>query len=255
MKIIAINNQKGGVGKTTTTINLGASLSFLNKKCLIIDLDPQGNSSRGLGLDPSLINKTIFNALILDTNINKIIKHTMIKGLDIIPSNLKLSNLENELRILNKNNINYVLKDCLKDINKKYDYCLIDCPPSLGILSINALTSSNSVLVPVQTEYFAMEGLAQVLTTIKKIQNSTNKDLKIEGFLLTMYEARSDVAKEIENEIRGCFKESTFLTIIPRNISLSECSAKGLPCILYKPNSTGSNSYMQLAKEVLNNER
>ncbi len=255
MKIIAINNQKGGVGKTTTTINLGASLSFLNKKCLIIDLDPQGNSSRGLGLDPSLINKTIFNALILDTNINKIIKHTMIKGLDIIPSNLKLSNLENELRILNKNNINYVLKDCLKDINKKYDYCLIDCPPSLGILSINALTSSNSVLVPVQTEYFAMEGLAQVLTTIKKIQNSTNKDLKIEGFLLTMYEARSDVAKEIENEIRGCFKESTFLTIIPRNISLSECSAKGLPCILYKPNSTGSNSYMQLAKEVLSNER
>ncbi len=254
MKVIAINNQKGGVGKTTTTINLAASLVSLNKKCLIIDLDPQGNSSRGLGIDTCLINKTIFNALILDTNINKVIKHTMIKGLDIIPSNLKLSNLENELRSLNRQNIDYALKDCIKDIAKKYDYCLIDCPPSLGILSINALTSASHVLIPVQTEFFATEGLAQVLITIKKIQNTTNPELKIEGFLLTMFESRSEVAKEIENEIRTCFKESTFLTVIPRNISLSECSAKGLPCILYKPNSTGSNSYLQLAKEILSHE-
>lgn len=255
-KIIAVNNQKGGVGKTTTSINLACALAMNGRKCLIIDLDPQGNSSRGLGIDITLINKTIFNALILDSDINRVIKHTMVKGLDIIPANLKLSYLESELRNLTRNrDIAFTLKDAIKNINRKYDYILIDCPPSVGILSFNALTAATHVLVPVQCEYFAMEGLAQILVTIKTIKEKYNSNLQIEGFLLTMFESKSKLAKEVENEVRSLFKETTYLSVIPRTIALSECSARGIPVMLYKPTSVGAASYNQLAKEVIDHER
>ena len=254
MKIIAIANQKGGVGKTTTAINLGAGLEILKRKVLLIDLDPQGNSSRGLGVDISLISKNIFDALILDVDINKVIRKTMMKNLDLIPANLTLSNLESEINLKSLSPFT-VLKETIKHIKKDYDYILIDCPPSLGILCLNALTAADSVIIPVQCEYFAMEGLAQILGTISKVQENYNKALSIEGFLLTMFEQRSRLGIEVAQQVRGLFLENTFAVQIPRNISLSEATARGIPALLYRPTSAGSLSYIQLSKEVIDNER
>ncbi|MCB9499346.1 MAG: AAA family ATPase [Erysipelotrichaceae bacterium] len=254
MKVIAIANQKGGVGKTITTINLAAGLEIMHKSVLVIDLDPQGNSSRGLGVDISLINRNIFDALILDVDINKVIRHTSMKNLDLIPSNLKLSNLESEINQKSLNPFS-VLKNVVSNIKKQYDYVLVDCPPSLGILCLNALTAADSVLVPVQCEYFAMEGLAQILVTISKVQDDYNKKLSIEGFLLTMFEPRSRLGVEVAEQVRGLFRESTFNVEIPRNISLSEATARGIPALLYRPTSAGSLAYLQLAKEVIDNDR
>ena len=254
MKVIAIANQKGGVGKTITTINLAAGLEIMHKSVLVIDLDPQGNSSRGLGVDISLINRNIFDALILDVDINKVIRHTSMKNLDLIPSNLKLSNLESEINQKSLNPFS-VLKNVVSKIKKDYDYVLVDCPPSLGILCLNALTAADSVLVPVQCEYFAMEGLAQILVTISKVQDDYNKKLSIEGFLLTMFEPRSRLGVEVAEQVRGLFRESTFNVEIPRNISLSEATARGIPALLYRPTSAGSLAYLQLAKEVIDNDR
>ncbi len=253
-KIVAIANQKGGVGKTTTAINLSAGLASLGRRVLLIDLDPQGNTSRGLGVDITLINKNVFDALILDVDVNKIIRKTMMKNLDLLPANLKLSNLESEIAQKSLQPF-FVLKNMIANINKNYDYIIIDCPPSLGVLCLNALSAANSVLVPVQCEYFAMEGLAQILGTITKVQNAYNKDLVIEGFLLTMYEPNANIGKEVVSQVRNLFRETTFNVMIPRNISLSEASARGMPAILYRPTSAGSLAYLQLTREVIDHER
>lgn len=249
-KIISIVNQKGGVGKTTTAINLGASLANFNRSVLLIDLDSQGNSSRGLGIDISLLNKTVLDALIGRCSINQAIKKTIFSNIDIIPSNIKLSNLEGEAKTRNLD-ILHLLSTKIKDIKHKYDYILIDCPPNLGTLSLNALIASDSALIPVQCEYFAMEGLAQVLSSINGVQTNYNPNLKIEGILLTMLESRSKLGQEVVEQVRCLFRESTYNVVIPRNVSISEASAIGMPVLKYKPTSAGSQAYIQLAREVM----
>ena len=252
-KIIAIANQKGGVGKTTTAINLSASFAHFGRKVLLIDMDPQGNSSRGLGLDPTTIKYTIYHSFFKGININKTIYKSPLKSLDVIGANLLLARTDVEIVTIPQHPFT-VLKTKIKEIEKKYDYIFIDCPPSLGLLSTNALVAADSVIIPVQCEYFALEAVAQVLATIKQVQSSHNDQLKIEGFLLTMYDERTRLGIEISQQIRGLFKESTFMTPIPRNIALAEASARALPTILYKPSSKGSLAYLNVAKEIIENE-
>ena len=253
-RIIAIANQKGGIGKTTTAINLSAALAHFKRSVLLIDMDPQGNAGRGLGVDITLLKKTIYESLAESLPAKEAIIHTSCEGVDIIPSNLRLASLEAAMYREPVERPFFLLRDAISSLKGQYDYIVIDCPPSLGLLSINALTCADSVLIPVQCEYFAMEALAAILSSISNVQNQWNPNLKIEGFLLTMYDARTQLGTEISSEVRRLFKENTFLVSIPRNQSVSESQAKQIPVTTFRPTSHGSVAYFGLAREVIDHE-
>lgn len=253
-RVIAIANQKGGVGKTTTAINLSSALAHFKRRVLLIDMDPQGNAGRGLGVDITLLSKTVYEALLGTESVQATLIHTGVEGVDLLPANLRLAQLEASMYQQPIDHPFELLTKTVAPIKEDYDYIVIDCPPSLGLLSINALTCANSVLIPVQCEYFAMEALAAILSSISNIQNQLNPNLKIEGFLLTMYDARTALGTEIASEVRKLFKENTFLVSIPRNQSVSESQAKQMPVTSFRPTSQGSIAYFGLAREVIDHE-
>ncbi len=247
-RIIAIANQKGGVGKTTTAINLAACLAEMNKKVLAIDMDPQGNMSSGLGLEKDEMENTIYEVLIGETDIKDTIQETEVENLSLIPSNVNLAGAEIEL--LDVDEKEYVLKKNVDKISRKYDYIIIDCPPALSMLTINAMTTAGSVIVPVQCEYYALEGLSQLIYTIELVKSRLNQKLKIEGVVFTMFDSRTNLSNQVVDNVKENLNQPIYETIIPRNVRLAEAPSYGMPIILYDGRSTGAESYRALAKEV-----
>ena len=248
-KIIVIANQKGGVGKTTTAVNLSACLGKAGKKTLIVDVDPQGNATSGLGVDPKTLNLSVYDSLINDTPFKDIIIKTDYENLWIAPSNINLAGAE--LELVAKTEREFILKKKLYEIKDFYDFIIIDCPPSLGLITLNSFTATDSILIPIQCEYYALEGLSQLTNTIKMIKRSLNPDIKIEGVLLTMFDARTNLSIQVADEVKRFFKDKVFASVIPRNVRLSEAPSFGQPVIEYDKYSKGAESYLSLAEEVI----
>ena len=248
-KVISIVNQKGGVGKTTSAINLAASLAVLEYKTLVIDADPQANTTSGLGFDPKTVKASIYEALISDADSSAIIAETETPNLFVIPSHLDLVGAEIEL--INAPNRENILKNKLEELKDIFDYILIDCSPSLGLITVNALTASDSIIVPIQCEYFALEGLGKLLNTVKIVQNRLNPDLKIEGLLLTMYDQRLRLSNQVLEEVKKHFQHLVFKTVIHRNTKLGEAPSFGKPIVMYDASATGAENYLNLAQEIL----
>ena len=249
-KVISVANQKGGVGKTTTTVNLATLLAKKGKKVLLIDTDPQGNATSGLGVTKEL-ELSVYDVLVGETSLDESIQETAIKNLKICPSNISLAGAEVEL--VSMMSREQRLKVKLDEVKEKYDYILIDCPPSLGLITLNAFTASNSVLIPVQCEYFALEGLGQLLNTVNLVKKHLNKDLEIEGALLTMYDARTNLSNQVVKEVKKYFENKVYKTVIPRNVRLSEAPSYGMPISIYDPKSKGAKAYEKFTKEFLKN--
>lgn len=248
-KIISIANQKGGVGKTTTSINLSTILAKKGRKVLMIDADPQGNASSGVGVGREDIELSIYDVLINDTEIPDIVKKTNAKNLSLCPSNINLAGAEVEL--VSMMSREQRLKEKLDEVKEDYDFIIIDCPPSLGLITLNAFTASDSVLIPVQCEYYALEGLGQLLNTINLVKKHLNKDIEIEGALLTMYDIRTNLSNQVVKEVKRYFNEKVYKTVIPRNVKLSEAPSYGMPISMYDPRSKGAKSYEKFVKEFL----
>ena len=249
-KIISVANQKGGVGKTTTTVNLSTILAKKGKKVLLIDTDPQGNATSGLGVSKD-VELSVYDILIGDTEFDETLQETAIKNLKVCPSNISLAGAE--VQLVSMMSREQRLKTKLDKIKDQYDYILIDCPPSLGLVTLNAFTASDSVLIPVQCEYFALEGLGQLLNTVNLVKKHLNKNLEIEGALLTMYDARTNLSNQVVKEVKKYFEDKVYKTVIPRNVRLSEAPSYGMPIAVYDPRSKGAKAYEKFAKELLKN--
>jgi len=251
-KIMAIANQKGGVAKTTTAVNLAACLAAKGQKILLVDIDPQGNASSGLGIDKDNLEQCIYDVLINNLPVESITQNTEIEGLQIVPATIQLAGAEIELVTAISREVK--LKKALNAVRDSYDYLIIDCPPSLGLLTLNALTAADSLIIPIQCEYYALEGLGQLMNTVELVRKHLNPALDIEGVVLTMFDARTNLSIQVVDEVKNYFKNKVYATIIPRNVRLSEAPSHGKPIILYDARSRGAEVYQELAKEVLENE-